>query len=348
MGKKKVNYVKPGMQLEQTVYQPGTDILLLKAGTILSNRNLDKLKENGIEWVNILDPDTVLITPIDKMEESLVEDFVHVLRRFSPLQQEANKNDDVVKVAELLEQLIAKIARNEEVLRTLVEMRIIHKVRLYDHAIYTAVLSGLVAGTMKLPMEEIIVVLISALLHNMGMSEMPNLVRMDQYGEAEMALWKEHPTYGYYFALQKNIPRQIAACIQCHHERYDGSGFPKGMKGEEIPVGARIISVCERYAAAITYLNIPPYLAVEEFYGASGIYYDPNVVNAFVNNIPIYPLGVMVRLSTKEVGIVSNIRQNEGPRPLVKIYYNRVNRSVTEERIVDLGLERTIFIEEIL
>ena len=182
----------------------------------------------------------------------------------------------------------------------------------------------------------------------MGIAEMPNLVRLDKRNDAEEKLWQEHPTYGYYFALQKNIPRVIASCIQSHHEKYNGSGYPKGISGDEIPLGARIIGVCERYAAAITYLDIPPYLAVEELYGASGMYYDPKVVETFVNNIPIYPLGVMVRLSTKEVGIVSNIRQNDGPRPLVKIYYNRVNRSVTEERIVDLGVERTIFIEEIL
>ena len=348
MGKMKIKAVKPGMQLEQSIYQPGSDMCLLKAGTILSNRNVEQIKAIGIEMVDILDPDTILITPMDKMEESLVEDFIHVLREFSPLQPEANKNDHVVEVASQLEQLIRKIARNEEVLKTLVELRIINKVRLYDHAIYTAVLSGLVAGCMNLPLDEMVVVLISALLHNMGVAEMPNLVRLDKRNAAEEALWQEHPTYGYYFALQKNIPRVIASCIQNHHERYNGSGYPKGAKGEEIPLGARIIGVCERYAAAITFMDIPPYLAVEELYGASGMYYDPKVVDTFVNNIPIYPLGVMVRLSTKEVGIVSNIRQNDGPRPLVKIYYNRVNRSVTEERIVDLGMERTIFIEEIL
>ena len=52
--------------------------------------------------------------------------------------------------------------------------------------------------------------------------------------------------------------------------------------------------------------------------------------------------------STKEVGIVSNIRKNKGARPVVKIYYNRVNRPITEDKIVDLGMERTVFIEEIL
>ncbi len=89
-------------------------------------------------------------------------------------------------------------------------------------------------------------------------------------------------------------------------------------------------------------------MAVEELYGTSGIYFDPDVVQAFVNNIPIYPLGEMVRLSTKEVGIVSNIRKNKGPRPIIKIYYNRVNRPISEDKIIDLGVERTIFIEEIL
>ena len=89
-------------------------------------------------------------------------------------------------------------------------------------------------------------------------------------------------------------------------------------------------------------------MAIEELYGASGFYFDPKVVEVFANNIAIYPLGAMVRLSTKEVGIVSNIRKNKGPRPVVKIYYNRVNRPITEDKIVDLGQERTVFIEEIL
>ena len=140
----------------------------------------------------------------------------------------------------------------------------------------------------------------------------------------------------------------MAEAILHHHEMWDGSGYPKGIAGEEIPLVARIINVCAHYSAAVTYKNIPPYMAIEELYGTSGIYYDPEVVKTFVNNIPIYPLGVMVRLSTREVGIVSNVRRNGGLRPIVKIYYNRVNRPITEDKIVDLGQERTIFIEEIL
>ena len=340
--------VKPGMKLEQAVVSPETDTCLLSAGTILSIKNIEKLKELKIEQVDIADRDTVFISPTDKMAESLVSDFIRILRKTSPKRPEANKNDDVVTVARILEAIIVKVAKNDDVLAFLVELKVIDNLRLYEHSIYTSVLSGLVAGCMKLNTEEIVCAVIGGLLHNIGVAEMPMLLNSDNFTQQQRNLWQEHPTYGFYFALQKNIPRKIANCIQFHHERWNGSGYPKGLSEEEIPLCARIVGLCAHYSSSVTYKNIPPYMAIEELYGTSGIYYDPDVVKAFVNNIPIYPLGVMVRLSTKEVGIVSNIRKNEGPRPVVKIYYNRVNRPITEDKIIDLGLERTIFIEEIL
>lgn len=347
MSELRLSEVKPGMKLEQAVVMSDGKTLL-SSGTILSISNIDKLQEFGIKVINVADRYTHLITPTDKMQTQLVEDFIRILRRIAPNSPEANKSDEVVKVANILEHIIPKIAKNEAVLEFMVELRIIDKIKLYEHSVHTAVLAGLVAGSMGLDIENILCAVTGGLLHNIGVAEMPTLLNISQMTPQQENLWKEHPTYGYYFAIQKNIPRVIANCIQYHHERYDGSGYPKGIKGEEIPVLAKIVKICSKYSAAVTYQDISPYMAVEEIYGASGIYYDPEVVKAFVNNIPIYPLGVMVRLSTKEVGIVSNIRKNEGPRPIVKVYYNRVNRPITEDKVIDLGVERTIFIEEIL
>lgn len=342
-----ISRIKPGMKLEQTVYLPDGKCLLT-AGSVITNRNIEKFREFGILEVDVADIYTLFISPADKMEELLVEDFTRVLREISPNRPEANKNDNVVVVARQLETLIKKLAKNEDIVGFLVELRVIDKLRLYENSIYAAVLSGLVAGCMGLPTDEIVCAIVGGLLHDIGMAEMPSLLTMKELPPQEESLWKEHPTYGYYFALQKNIPRAIANCIQHHHENWDGSGFPKNIQGEEIPISSRIVRVCSHYSSSVVHKGILPYMAIEELYGASGIYFDPKVVEAFVNNIAIYPLGVMVRLSTKEVGIVSNIRKNKGPRPVVKIYYNRVNRPITEDKIVDLGKERTIFIEEIL
>lgn len=342
-----LSHIKPGMKLEQTVYSPEGKSLLT-AGSVITNRNIEKFKEYGIAEVDVADIYTLFISPYDKMEELLVEDFTRILRKISPNRPEANKNDNVVKIAKQVEELIKKLAKSEEIVSFLVELRVIDKRRLYENGLYTAVLSGLVAGCLGLSTEEVVCAIVGGLLHDIGMEEMPSILAMKELPPQEESLWKEHPTYGYYFALQKNIPRAIANCIQFHHENWNGSGFPKNLQGEDIPISARIVRVCAHYANAVINKDVMPYMAIEELYGASGLYFDPKVVEAFADNIAIYPLGAMVRLSTKEVGIVSNIRKNKGPRPVVKIYYNRVNRPITEDKIIDLGKERTIFIEEIL
>lgn len=341
-----INEVKPGMVLEQTIIAPDTGKCLLSSGIALSIKNIEKLKELKIKEVGIADRYSVFISPEDKMSEMLVEDYIKELRNICPKRPEANMNDDVVAVAEQLEELIRKISRISGIMPFLVEAKLTDNAYLYKQSLYTAVLSGIVAGCMKLPKEEIVATIVGALLHNIGMCEMPMLIGKENLTGQQKELYEQHPTYGYYFAIQKNIPRNIADCIQYHHEKWDGSGYPKGIAGEEIPLSARIVGLCASYSADITYRGIPRYMAVEKIYGTSGVYYDQNVVDAFIKNIPIYPLGEMVRLSTKEAGIVSNIRKNEGPRPVVKVYYNRVNRPISEDKIVDLGKERTIFIEE--
>lgn len=83
-------------------------------------------------------------------------------------------------------------------------------------------------------------------------------------------------------------------------------------------------------------------------YGSCNRIFDSNVVLAFTQNLAVYPLGSLVRLSTGEVGVVVNVRQNLGPRPVVRVFFNRVNRPLTCPKDIDLGKERTIFIKEIL
>ena len=340
--------VKPGMKLEQAVMTPDNSKVLLNAGATLTANNIDKIRSLGILDIHIADMFSVFVSPDDKISQALEDDFLHILSTLCPEHPSANMNDEIVKVAKTLRTLIKKISKISEILPFLFEMKITNNLYLYQHSLYTSVLSGLVAGCMKLHTEEIVYTIAGALLHNIGLCEMPMLIGSENLSGQQRDLYMEHPTYGYYFAVQKNIPRGIADCIHSHHEKWNGSGYPRGIAGEEIPITARIVGMCSSYSAKIIYKNTPRYMAVEELYGTSGIYYDPKVVDTFIENIPVYPLGEVVRLSTQEVGIVSNIRKNKGPRPVVKVYYNRVNRPITEDKIIDLGEERTIFIEEIL
>ena len=92
-----IKEVKPGMRLEKAVMANDSDKCLLVADTTLTIKNIDKLKEYEIEWVEIADRNTVFITPNDKIAESLIRDFKSYLKKTSPSRPEANKNDKVIK-----------------------------------------------------------------------------------------------------------------------------------------------------------------------------------------------------------------------------------------------------------
>ncbi len=339
--------VKPGMKLEKSI-SAADGKTLLSSGSTLTIKSINTIKSLGITQLYVVDRNSVFISPTDMMHQLLIDSFQSYLRIICPKQKEANLNDEVMIVANLLEKLIVQIADNDDLIAFLVEQMLIDKDSLFKHSIYTAVLSGIVAGSMQLSVSDISDCICGALLHHIGMCEMPMVIGKSNLNGQQLALYHEHPTYGYYFAIQKNIPRNIADCILYHHEKWNGSGYPKGISGSIIPLIARIVCVCSHYTSSIRFDHTAHYLAIEELYGSDGIYFDHDVVQAFIRNIPVYPLGAVVRLSTKEVGIVSNIRKNEGPRPVVKVYYNRVNKPITDDKIVDLGKERTLFIEEIL
>ena len=340
--------VKPGMVLENPVLLPGSDKVLLKAGVALSLKNIARLRELKIPGVAIADRNTVYISPVDKIAEAFIADFLNYSKALCPNQPEANLSDEVCELARRNEKLAIRLSTNEDILSFLLEQKITDNKRLYQYSIITCVLSGLVAGRMNLSPDQILKCMIGGLLSDIGLCEMPILIGQEDFDGQQLALYMEHPTYGYHFAIQNNIDREAAECIQAHHERWNGSGYPRKLQGEEIPLSARIVAVCSHYASHIAYKGNKPYVAIEEIYGGSGIFFDFDVVKCFTSTIPVYPLGALVRLSTGEVGIVANIRKNEGGRPIVKVHYNRFNRPITESKIIDLGKERTVFIEEVL
>ena len=343
-----ITQIKPGMILEKPVLLPGTDKILLKSGVAVSLKNIARMRELQITSVSIADRNTVYISPTDKIAEAFVADFLHYSRALCPNQPEANLSDEICEIARKNEKLAVKLSANDAILSFLLQQKITDNEKLYPYSIMTCVLSGLVAAQMGMSADGIVKCMTGALLSDIGLCEMPTLIGQENYDGQQLALYMEHPTYGYHFAVQNNIDREAAECIQCHQERWDGSGYPRKLKGEDIPLSARIVAVCAHYASHVAYKNNKPYVAIEEIYGGSGIYFDYEVVKCFTSTNPVYPLGALVRLSNGEVGIVANIRKNEGGRPIVKVHYNRFNRPITESKIIDLGKERTIFIEEVL
>ena len=160
--------------------------------------------------------------------------------------------------------------------------------KLYLHSQQVANYSVSTAAKMRLPGEEIERIRQAALLHDIGHLTVPNavLAKIPYLSTRENSVYKNHCNAG--SSMLENIAcfQEIIPYIRYHHERWDGKGYPKRLKGVNIPLGARIIAVTNHYDRFINPCtshwkkNRPD--AVRELFDLSGIAFDPDVVKAFV------------------------------------------------------------------
>jgi HD-GYP domain-containing protein (c-di-GMP phosphodiesterase class II) len=161
-----------------------------------------------------------------------------------------------------------------------------HNLYLHSHQVANYAVS--VAAKMRLPREEIERIRIAAMLHDLGHLTVPNavLAKMPYLSTRELSVFKNHCNAGSY--ILENIPscQQLIPYIRYHHERWDGKGYPKRLKGVNIPLGARIIAVANHYDRFINpcaqHWVKTKDDAVRELVNLSGMAFDPEVVKAFI------------------------------------------------------------------
>ena len=111
-----------------------------------------------------------------------------------------------------------------------------------------------------------------------------------------------------------------------HHERWDGSGYPARMQGEDISPFARIIAMADTYFEMVSrrpgreaYM---PHEAVEFILAYNGVLFDPELVQIFTRLVPLYPTGTTVRLNTGELGIICDANMSHIGRPVMRVCFN--------------------------
>jgi PAS domain S-box-containing protein len=128
-----------------------------------------------------------------------------------------------------------------------------------------------------------------ALLHDIGKLGVPDniLLKTDKLTDAEWKKMREHPRFAYDMLREIRYLKPALDIPYCHHEKWDGSGYPRGLKGEEIPLVARIFAVVDVWDAVTSDRPYRPAWsraqAVEHIRAESGKHFDPQVVKAFLN-----------------------------------------------------------------
>lgn len=162
---------------------------------------------------------------------------------------------------------------------------------LYLHSQQVANYAVSIGAKMRLPRAELERIRLGAMLHDIGHLTVPNtvLAKMPYLSQRELSAFKNHCNAG--SCMLENIPscQEIIPYIRFHHERFDGKGYPKRLKGVNIPLGARIIAVAndyDRYINPCTQNWAKTNLdAIRELNNQSGTAFDADVVRAFIESL---------------------------------------------------------------
>ncbi|MCH8346034.1 MAG: HD-GYP domain-containing protein [Chloroflexi bacterium] len=148
--------------------------------------------------------------------------------------------------------------------------------------------ASIVAWQMGLRKEQMRQIEKAAILHDIGKIGVADavLAKAGPLDDSEWVEMKRHPELGHQIINEIDLLRDAAVVIHAHHERYDGRGYPRGLKGEEIPQGARIYAVVDAYVAMTSHRpyrkTLPHRKAIEELVRNANSQFDPEVVRAFL------------------------------------------------------------------
>lgn len=159
--------------------------------------------------------------------------------------------------------------------------------QLKQHQMRVSKVCEKIARALNMPYSETIELLLAAQLHDIGKLWIPEniLNKPDKLTDEEKEVMKKHVWYGYNYMVERKMSSTTAEAVLYHHERFDGQGYI-GLKGREIPLFPRIISVADAFDAMT---NDRPYIramcpteALEEIKRNSGTQFDPEIVDAFL------------------------------------------------------------------
>lgn len=218
------------------------------------------------------------------------------------------------------------------------------------HSLNTSIIAARVGIGLKLRNDRLEDLVMQTCFHDVGMLRLPAeiITKMGKLTNEEMSLIKKHPEYGYEIMRQfEGRYKGFADIILQEHERYDGSGYPKGHKDIDIPENSLIIGISDMYSALLQPRpyrpRCLPFEAIKEIISAAKEQFPHNIIKTLVNEFSAFPEGLYVRLNSKEVGKVISVNRLAPLSPVVEIIYNAEGK-LQITKTVDLMKDHCLYI----
>ena len=329
-----LEYARPGMKLSGPIFHKYGE-MLLPAGTELLENHLKVMEESGVWELLIEDPrvSDLKIKPLVKLD--MQKEAVAAMRRLMNINKKGGDNKknlngdemfmarlDVERLTYAIIQAILVSPLGEPDLSGCLLVEDFH----YVQPVQSTTLAILLAREVGLDNTALLNVGKASMLQNIGYIWLSSPIweKKTSLTKDEEAEFSKHPIYGAEILSQyERVPPPVVEAVLQHHERFDGTGYPNGVKGWDISPLAQLISIAETYyelaSARPGRKAMMPVDAFDYIMSEGERQFDPELVKVFARRVPIYPSGVMVKLNSGEIGIVVNVNMGHIGRPMVRI-----------------------------
>jgi len=240
---------------------------------------------------------------------------------------------------QLVQNLLGEmLGQQESALRLLADTSSDH---LTQHALNVSVLSLLLGRALQLPEADLHTLGLAGLLHDIGKIDLPALVRHRDasLSAAHLKVYREHVGHSLAWGKRMGLAEPVLQTIARHHEYADGSGFPQGLRAEQIGAAGGILALVNHYDSLCNPHNplhaVTPHEALSLLFAKHKAQHEHRTLNAFIRMMGIYPPGSVVQLSDERYAVVVSVNTARPLKPEVMVY-ERQSASADVVHLLDL------------
>jgi HD-GYP domain-containing protein (c-di-GMP phosphodiesterase class II) len=380
MRKIQVEELKPGMRFDKPVYIDSNNIFigahitikeddikklmrwgvsdLETAGTMVSSKEEIKHYSARTETQAISDSKRIIAdyNNLLKKRKNLIEVHKKACKAvgdiYSAIKNSENFTTDDLELA--LGDIIELIKDNNNIFLFLYGLDEGKNYLMY-HSVNVTFYALLIGMGLKYSMVKLRELGLGTLLIDAGMAKIPVYITHKQSAltDQEFNLIKTHPIHGYKCLRDLGKVKESIALISLQHqEQFDGSGYPRGLKGTTISEYARIASIADSYEAQIVNRSYKKkqlfYHAMKQLVAQGSNNFDPVILRVFISKMSVYPIGSIVELNDNSIGIVIGSAQDKPLRPIIKLVFDSSRKKIEETMILSLPEEPAFFIVKVL
>ena len=275
-----------------------------------------------------------------QLAKQITEDAIEIVKRVNQ-QVMAGEPPDVGPSYDLANRMRASINRNRDALSLLTRIRNKDEYTLY-HSISVSSLVLDMCHYCQTPEHQTLDLAVGALFHDIGKTLVPQdiLNKPGKLTEEEFCEIQRHVEHSVNVLSEaKGLPLECYDIALHHHERYDGKGYPNGLKKDQISYGSQLTCICDVFDAITSERCYKPavdtVVGLHRIYEGSGIFFSKEITHDFIQCVGVYPIGTCVLLDDGRNGVVVGSTENM-MRPMIQVFYDEKKKERIKSLKVDL------------